>query len=193
MFRSVGIIGSGAVAQAVARRCLAAGIPVVLSNSRGPASLGGIVSELGEAAAAGTVRRAADAELVVLAVPFVTVPDVGEQVDDWSGRVVVVATNQFAQYQPSYAGRVDLGSETGSEWVARRLPGATSSRRSTPCSPSTSRLTRTTTTAGRWSSTPETITGPTLRSPRSATPSDSPSSTSGVCPMEASSSSSMAH
>jgi NADP oxidoreductase coenzyme F420-dependent len=193
MFRSVGIIGSGAVGQAVARRCLAAGIPVVLSNSRGPASLGGIVSELGEAAAAGTVRRAADAELVVLAVPFVTVPDVGEQVDDWSGRVVVDATNQFAQYQPSYAGRVDLGSETGSEWVARRLPGATSSRRSTPCSPSTSRLTRTTTTAGRWCSTPETITGPTLRSPRSPTPSDSPRSTSGVCPMEASSSSSMAH
>jgi 8-hydroxy-5-deazaflavin:NADPH oxidoreductase len=125
MFSSVGIIGSGAVGQAVARRCLAAGIPVVLSNSRGPASLGGIVSELGEAAAAGTVRRAADAELVVLAVPFVTVPDVGEQVDDWSGRVVVDATNHFAQYQPSYAGRVDLGTETGSEWVARQLPGAT--------------------------------------------------------------------
>jgi hypothetical protein len=61
----------------------------------------------------------------VLAVPFVKVPDVGGQVDDWSGRVVVDATNHFAQYQPSYAGRVDLGSETGSEWVARQLPGAT--------------------------------------------------------------------
>jgi predicted dinucleotide-binding enzyme len=47
------------------------------------------------------------------------------EVPDWSRRVVVDATNQFAQYEPTYSGFVDLGDETGSEWVARHLPGAT--------------------------------------------------------------------
>ena len=39
--------------------------------------------------------------------------------------IVVDATNQFAEYAPVYRGYVDLGEETGSEWVARHLPGAT--------------------------------------------------------------------
>jgi predicted dinucleotide-binding enzyme len=104
---------------------VAAGIPVVLSNSRGPATLTGAVNELGERASAGTVAQAADADLVVIAIPFIKVPELASEVPDWSGRVVVDATNQFAQYKPTYSGRVDLGEETGSEWVARHLPGAT--------------------------------------------------------------------
>jgi predicted dinucleotide-binding enzyme len=124
MVKSVGVIGAGAVAQAIARRCVAAGIPVRLSNSRGPDSLGDIVDELGPGAEAVTVQAAADADLVVLAVPFPKVPEVVGEITDWAGRVVVDATNQFAQYEPTYAGRADLGNETGSEWVARHLPGA---------------------------------------------------------------------
>src|SRR4029077_6739651 len=72
-----------------------------------------------------TVAQAADADLVVVAVPFVKVPKLAGEVPDWSGRVVVDATNQFAQYEPDYSGFVDLDDETGSEWVARHLPGAT--------------------------------------------------------------------
>ena len=55
----------------------------------------------------------------------VQVPDLADELPDWSGRIVVDATNQFAQYEPTYSGFVDLGHETGSEWVARHLPGAT--------------------------------------------------------------------
>ena len=125
MFARIGIIGSGPVGRAVATRALAARIPVVLSNSRGPDTLTELVDELGEGASAGTVAQAADANLVVVAIPFVKVPKLSAEVPDWSGRVVVDATNQFAQYEPTYAGVVDLGDETGSEWVARHLPGAT--------------------------------------------------------------------
>jgi 8-hydroxy-5-deazaflavin:NADPH oxidoreductase len=125
VFGRIGIIGSGAVGRAVATRALAAGIPVILSNSRGPDTLTEVVDELGARASAGTVAQAADADLVVVAIPFIKVPELASEVPDWSGRVVVDATNQFAQYEPTYSGLVDLGDETGSEWVARHLPGAT--------------------------------------------------------------------
>jgi hypothetical protein len=98
---------------------------VVLSNSRGPDTLKELVDQLGQGASAGTVAQAAEAGLVVVAIPFIKVPELADEVPDWSGRVVVDATNQFAQYEPDYSGFVDLGDETGSEWVARHLPGAT--------------------------------------------------------------------
>jgi 8-hydroxy-5-deazaflavin:NADPH oxidoreductase len=125
LFARIGIIGSGAVGRAVATRALSARIPVVLSNSRGPDTLKDLVDELGEGASAGTLVEAAEADLVVVAIPFLKVPELADEVPDWSGRVVVDATNQFAQYEPTYSGFADLGDETGSEWVARHLPGAT--------------------------------------------------------------------
>ncbi|HEY2504827.1 MAG TPA: NAD(P)-binding domain-containing protein [Mycobacterium sp.] len=125
MFASVGIIGSGSVGRAIATRALSTRIPVVLSNSRGPDTLKELVDELGQGASAGTVAQAAEADLVLLAIPFVKVPELAREVQDWSGRVVVDATNQFAQYEPTYSGFVDLGDETGSEWVAGHLAGAT--------------------------------------------------------------------
>lgn len=122
---TIGIIGSGEVAQALARHAARAGYPVAISNSRGPESLADTVAALGEHARAVTVTEAADADLVIVAVPFVKVPELTATVPDWSGRLVVDVTNQFAEYQPTYSGFVDLGEETGSEWVARHLPGAT--------------------------------------------------------------------
>jgi predicted dinucleotide-binding enzyme len=80
---------------------------------------------LGDAAEAVTVQQAAEADLVILALPFLRVPELAQVVPDWTGRIVVDGTNQFAEYSPAYRGYVDLGEETGSEWVARHLPGAT--------------------------------------------------------------------
>jgi 8-hydroxy-5-deazaflavin:NADPH oxidoreductase len=125
VFAKVGIIGSGAVGRAVATRAVAAGVPVILSNSRGPDTLTEVVDELGTGVSAGTVAHAADADLVVIAIPFVKIPELASEVPQWSGRIVVDATNQFAEYEPTYSGLADLGDESGSEWVARHLPGAT--------------------------------------------------------------------
>jgi predicted dinucleotide-binding enzyme len=125
MFTNVGFIGSGDVTGALARHLTTAGVPVLISNSRGPASLTDVVTGLGDHAKAVTVAEAAGADLVVLALPFVRIPDLAETGIDWTGRIVVDATNQFAHYTPAYSGYVDLGQETGSEWVARHLPGAT--------------------------------------------------------------------
>jgi 8-hydroxy-5-deazaflavin:NADPH oxidoreductase len=125
MFSNVGFIGSGPLAQSLAHHLVAAQIPVLISNSRGPDSLTELVGELGDPAQAVTVEQAAKADVVILALPFLRVPELADIVPDWSGRIVVDATNQFAQYAPVYSGYVDLGAETGSEWVARHLPGAT--------------------------------------------------------------------
>jgi 8-hydroxy-5-deazaflavin:NADPH oxidoreductase len=125
MFDNVGFIGAGPLTQALAHHLVAAGVPVVISNSRGPDTLTEVVAELGDPAQAVTVEQAAKADVVILALPFLRVPQLADIVPDWSGRIVVDATNQFAEYAPDYRGYVDLGAETGSEWVARHLPGAT--------------------------------------------------------------------
>ena len=125
MFNNVGFIGSGPLTQALAHHLAAAQIPVRISNSRGPSSLTELVAELGNAAEAVTVEQAARADVVILALPFLRVAELAEVVPDWTGRIVVDATNQFAEYTPAYRGYVDLGEETGSEWVTRHLPGAT--------------------------------------------------------------------
>ncbi len=125
MFNSVGFIGSGPLTQALAPHLVAAQIPVRISNSRGPHTLAELMAEVGDAAEAVTVAQAAEADLVILALPFLRVPELAQVVPDWTGRIVVDGTNQFAEYSPAYRGYVDLGEETGSEWVARHLPGAT--------------------------------------------------------------------
>ena len=49
---TLGIIGSGNIGAAVARLAVAAGLDVVVSNSRGPQSLSEFVAELGPRARA---------------------------------------------------------------------------------------------------------------------------------------------
>ena len=51
---TIGFIGSGNIGSTVARLALAAGHEVVMSNSRGPETLGDLVAELGTGARAAT-------------------------------------------------------------------------------------------------------------------------------------------
>ncbi|WP_256976131.1 NADPH-dependent F420 reductase [Streptomyces sp. CS113] len=68
---TLGIIGTGMVGVAVARRAANAGVCVVLSNSRGPETLAELVAEIGPRARAATPAEAAAAgDLVLAAVPL---------------------------------------------------------------------------------------------------------------------------
>ena len=107
--RPVGIIGAGRLGQAMARTALRAGRPVVIANSRGPESLASVVSALGDGASAGTVADAAASGIVVIAVPWASVPKALEGLR-WKGQTVIDATNDF---DPS-----DLDGRTSSEVVA---------------------------------------------------------------------------
>lgn len=119
---TIGIIGSGHIGTDVATLALAAGHDVVLSNSRGPASLVDLVNDLGDAAAADTVRGAAErADIVVLALPinaYSTLPT-----DALDGKVVVDATNYYPERNGVIAELVG-GAITSSEFLSDRLPGA---------------------------------------------------------------------
>lgn len=123
-FTTIGCIGAGVVAQAVARHAAQAGFPVTLSNSRGPETLAELAAELGSQVRAGTTDEAIDADLVLLAIPFTKVPELGVTREDWSGVTVVDMTNQFS-VPGSDAHVEDVSPLTGSEWGGRHLPGAT--------------------------------------------------------------------
>lgn len=117
----IGIIGAGNIGATAARLFAGAGHRVAISNSRGPETLRGLVSEIGENARAVTVEEAAGfGEVVVLAVPWSRreegLPSAGLLVD----KIVIDAINP---YTPDF--RIeDLGDDTSSEDIARRLPGA---------------------------------------------------------------------
>jgi predicted dinucleotide-binding enzyme len=113
----IGILGAGAIGAAFARRLVAGGHEALLSNSRGPETLAGLVSELGPGASAGTRLEAARAEIVVLAVPTPQVATALHGLPDWGGRVLVDATNDFSAHPgPDHV--------TTSEQVAALAPGA---------------------------------------------------------------------
>ncbi|MFI0040441.1 NADPH-dependent F420 reductase [Streptomyces mutabilis] len=120
----IGMLGAGAVAQAIARHAIRHGYEVVLSNSRGPASLAPLVKDLGALAAAATpAEAAATADLVVLAVRWPQIPDAVAGLPRLDKTLLIDATNHFASLPPNPK-IADLGDLTGSEYVASLLPGA---------------------------------------------------------------------
>ncbi|MGX9885506.1 NADPH-dependent F420 reductase [Streptomyces sp. NPDC002276] len=71
MTKTLGLIGAGMIGGALARLAVAAGLDVVLSNSRGPESLADLIAELGPRARAATPAEAAEAgDLVVATIPL---------------------------------------------------------------------------------------------------------------------------
>lgn len=121
MSTQIGIIGAGAIGTAFARQLLKAGYEVILSNSRGPESLTSVVKELGGNTRAGTVREAAAAAIVVLAVPWKHLRDALVGLPPWRGQIVVDTTNPIIL--PGFT-IADLGGKTSSEVVAGLVPGA---------------------------------------------------------------------
>lgn len=117
----IGIIGSGGIGQALAHQLTKAGYQVTLSNSRGPESLAGVVRELGSRARAGTREEAAQADVVVLAVPWQQVRAALSGLPPWNGRILIDATNPVVQ--PGFR-LADLDGSTSSEIVASLSPGA---------------------------------------------------------------------
>ncbi len=117
-----GMIGAGTLSQAIASHPLRAGHEVVFSNSQGPGTLVELVARLGPGASAGTVAQAGEADFVVLAVNWNRVRDALGMLPSRPGRIVIDATNQWADPPP--ASVVDRSVVGGSELVAALLPDA---------------------------------------------------------------------
>jgi predicted dinucleotide-binding enzyme len=118
---TIGFIGSGKVGGSLARLAADAGHDVVLSNSRGPHTLAGMVAEIGDRARAATLDEAVRAaDVVVLAVPLGAL---GEVPVELTGKTVVDTCN----YYPLRDGRIpalDTEETTTSELVAATFAGA---------------------------------------------------------------------
>lgn len=116
----IGLIGSGNIGGTVARLAVGAGHDVVLSNRRGPDTLGDLVSELGTQARAATPAEAAEAgELVLVSVPLKARTEV--PVEPLRGKVVMDTNN----YYPERDGQIptlDDESTTTSELLQEHLP-----------------------------------------------------------------------
>jgi predicted dinucleotide-binding enzyme len=119
----IGIIGAGAIGQALAYRFVAAGEQVVISNSRGPRSLRDLAASIGPALMPATVAESAREEIVVLTVPWRRISEAVAAADvlDWQERIVIDTTNPLGPPDFKVA---DLGGRTSSEVVAELVPGA---------------------------------------------------------------------
>jgi predicted dinucleotide-binding enzyme len=119
MTKTLGLIGAGNIGSALARLAVAAGLNVVVSNSRGPETLVDLVAELGEQARAATPAEAAQAgDLVVATVPLNTYERLPTAA--LAGKTVIDTMN----YYPERDGRItelDSGKQTSSALVQRHL------------------------------------------------------------------------
>ncbi len=119
----IGTIGAGEVALAFAREAIAQGHEVVLSSRRGPQALAAALAEFGKSASAASVAEAASLDYVLLAVPWNNLEDALSGLPSWNGRVLIDATNPFAQYSPKLV-LADLKGTGASEIVAGFAKGA---------------------------------------------------------------------
>src|SRR4051795_4065968 len=117
---TIGFIGSGHIGSQLARLSVARGYDVVLSNSRGPETLQGLVEELGEHARAATATGAAAAgDIVVVTTPLAaeaTLP-----VEELAGKVVIDTNNYYPQ-RDGHIAELDDESTTVSELLQAHLP-----------------------------------------------------------------------
>ena len=118
--RSIGIIGAGQIGSAFARALARHGIPAVIANSRGPASLHALTAELGPSIRAVSPEEAAKADIVLVAVNWSKLSDALGGLD-LRGRIVIDANNPIEPptFQPA-----DLKGRTSSEVFADLVPGA---------------------------------------------------------------------
>ena len=119
---TIGLIGAGHIGSQVARLAVGAGHQVVISNSRGPQTLAGLVAELGPLArAADPVEAAKQGDIVVVTIPLKNYRSV--PVEPLAGKIVIDTNN----YYPERDGRIpelDNESTTTSELLQAHLPRA---------------------------------------------------------------------
>lgn len=117
---TIGFIGAGHIGSQLARLAVANGYDVLLSNSRGPETLGELVKELGPKARAATPFEAAKAgEVVVVSIPLSSYRSV--PVQPLVGKVVLDTNNYYPQ-RDGHIRELDDEVTTTSELLQAHLP-----------------------------------------------------------------------
>lgn len=117
---TIGLIGAGHIGSQLARLAVAHDYNVVISNSRGPETLSGLVAELGPKARAATALEAATAgDIVVVTVPLKNYRSV--PVEALKGKVVIDTNNYYPQ-RDGHIPELDDESTTTAELLQAHLP-----------------------------------------------------------------------
>ena len=117
---TIGIIGAGHIGGQVARAAITAGYDIVISNSRGPETLGDLIAELGPRARAATSTDAAAAgDFAVVTVPLKNYTQV--PVSELAGKIVIDTNNYYFERDGRIA-ELDDGTATVSGLLQAHLP-----------------------------------------------------------------------
>lgn len=115
----IAIVGAGRIGGNAARLWSRAGHDVLISFSRDPDRLAARAAEIGEHVLATSPADAvADADVVMLAVPWGAIDQALHEAGSLAGKVVVDATNQFGE------GAKPGDGQTVAQFNAARMPGA---------------------------------------------------------------------
>lgn len=117
---TIGIIGAGRIGSQIARKAVEVGYDVVISNSRGPETLAGLVAELGPRARAASADEAATAgDFAVVTIPLKNLEQV--PVEPLAGKIVI-DTNNYYWERDGHIAVLDEGRATTSGLLQEHLP-----------------------------------------------------------------------
>ena len=118
----IGIIGAGNIGSVLAKHLTKLGHAVHIANSRGPETLGDLARETGATPA--TAREVVqDADLIVVTIPLISIPDLP---DDLFASVpadvpVIDTSNYYPLLRDGHLPDLETGSLTESGWVQQHL------------------------------------------------------------------------
>jgi predicted dinucleotide-binding enzyme/polyisoprenoid-binding protein YceI len=112
------IVGTGSIGTVLAQRFSDHHVPALFANTRGPETID--VTELSDSITPASLDTALDADVIILAIPFLQVRELGRRRADWSGKIVVDATNAFLVPEAKEI----LGDRLSTDFNAEAFPGA---------------------------------------------------------------------
>ena len=117
----IGIIGSGHIGRGLATHLAKTTYPVLITNSHGAASLTDLVGAIGGSlTAADFSQTVAQADVLFIAVPWTQLPDLANELQTYSGKILVDATNNIVSVSPFRL--ADTAGKSTGEYVADLFP-----------------------------------------------------------------------
>ncbi len=115
----IGIIGAGNIGACLARKLAASGHDVRLANSKGPQTIRDLAAEVG-ATPVTKEKAVADAEVVILAIPFASHRDLANLFESVAPEAVVIDTSNYYPTRDGAIAEVD-GGKPESIWSQEQI------------------------------------------------------------------------